>query len=205
MAGVAALLLRPGRHGEEVRVANRLILEKMEEAETTVEQWRREEGTIPDSATFVDAALRDARHYLRGGRLARAAGRMDQAQMAVHAEAQLRKFERMAEHVEREGGHLSFFRRIAKDTRTKLREGRVEELDPALPTIQEGMKSVCALYESELRRKLETIEARMEACKTRGRDVSAAVALLSDFQPLCQTGRVLEADAVLGRALAMLE
>jgi hypothetical protein len=203
-SAAAVLLLMLARADEEANVAKILILQKLQSSENTLGDWRREGREVSDFIPAVLSAVEDSRRKLEARCYRDAALRADQALLVTSLEHLIRKTDQMADHLARQGRDVSSTRRISQDARNVVRQGKSDRYPGAVRGVEQGMQSLCSLFQEHLTSKVEKIQAGVERWKRAGREALSVVHLMQEFEPLARAGRVLEADGVLDQALHTL-
>jgi len=173
-------------------VARRLLLQKRESVEDASRQ-REREGR---DASSLDTALLLADQRMARGQLQEAASILDHALAVIALEQKLRDLRQVAEVWRQEGRDPSALRRIADDAERLVREGK-------LPEAMELMNRAATIPEG-IHRKIQAVQRGVEARQREGRDASPVGKLMEQFEPLMREGRHAEAEALLDRALRLL-
>jgi serine/threonine protein kinase len=204
-ASAAALLLSLfARSNEEANVAKNLILQKLQCSEHTLEEWRRDKKEVADFSPAVVSEIADARQSLHAGHYADAAVCADRALLVTHLEVMIGRLDQMADHLGHQGRDVVPYRDISQQIRTLVRLRRREQYPEGVRGVEQGMQSLCSLFQKHMTSKVEQIQAGAERWKSAGREPFRVVRLMQEFEPMARAGRVFEADGILDRALHVL-
>jgi serine/threonine-protein kinase len=179
-------------------VARELLMQKRRNVEEASRQWKRE---ARDNSS-LETLLRQADERIGQGKLDEAAALLDRALARIGLHQRLGEIRLMAQLWELQGRDAAALRSIADEAELRIREEKPED---AAALINRAATLAAPADIEPIHLKMQAVQRGIQSWTRQGRDPSPVVRLMESFPPLVQQGKKAEAEAVLDRALGLLQ